>query len=133
MENLNDRSNYNISGCVYWLGYWVETIQMIKEIRLFFEPKLGTCVNHSKMFKHYADSYLEGFPIQFAGSISMDSLQKVEYNMEPVYQYIMRDASISCNNYLIEYLTRNPLHGYYIHMYHKYPNENLIKISNVFT
>ena len=26
----------------------------LKEIRLFFEPKSGTNVNHNEMFEHYA-------------------------------------------------------------------------------
>ena len=50
----------------------------LKEIRLFFEPKSGTNVNHNEMFKHYASSWLDGFDAEWGGAISMNRLEKVD-------------------------------------------------------
>ena len=96
----------------------------LKEIRLFFEPKSGTNVNHNEMFKHYAGSWLDGFDAEWGGAISMNELDKVGDVLEPVYQFILREPSPACKDYLEEYIERNTLHGYYVHMYSKYPNEN---------
>ena len=37
--------------------------------------------------------------------------------MEPLWQYLIRDASTAARDYLIEYLDRNPMAGYYVHVY----------------
>lgn len=96
----------------------------MREIRLFFEPKKGTCVNHSKMFKHYVENYLADFEGEYGGSISMKIRDKVLGAFEPVYQYIIREPTHTCINYLQEYIRRNPIEGYYVHLYIKEPNEN---------
>jgi hypothetical protein len=96
----------------------------LKEIRLFFEPKLGTNVNHSQMFNHYASHWLDGFDAEWGGSISMDAGQKVLKIFEPVYQFILRNPSVACKLYLEEYISRNTLIGYYVHMYTRELNKN---------
>ena len=89
----------------------------MSEIRLFFEPKHGTNVNHDEMFEHYTSNWLDGFDVEFGGNIAMNAVDKVLGKLEPVYQYILREPSYACLEYLDEYINRNPLHGYYIHMY----------------
>ena len=97
----------------------------LKEIRLFFEPRSGTNVNHNEMFKHYASSWLDGFDAEWGGAISMNRLEKVGNVMEPVYQFILRNPSQACKDYLEEYVDRNPLYGYHVHMYTQHHNQNL--------
>ena len=97
----------------------------LKEIRLFFEPKSGTNVNHNEMFKHYASSWLDGFDAEWGGVISMNELDKVGDVLEPVYQFILRNPSPACKDYLEEYIDRNTLHGYHVHMYTQHHNQNL--------
>lgn len=96
----------------------------LTEIRLFFEPKPGTQINHNEMFEHYASNWLDGFDARYGGFIIMDALKKVTEAFEPVYQYIFDNPSHSTKDYLEEYIERNTLHGYYVHMYTKYTNEN---------
>ena len=97
----------------------------LKEIRLFFEPKSGTNVNHNEMFKHYASTWLDGFDAEWGGVISMNELDKVGGILEPVYQFILREPSSACKDYLEEYIDRNTLHGYHVHMYTQHHNQNL--------
>jgi hypothetical protein len=81
----------------------------LKEIRLFFEPKLGTNVNHDEMFKHYASNWLDGFNAIWGGRISMDACEKVLGALEPVYQFIIHYPTDACKNYLEGYIDRNTL------------------------
>ena len=101
----------------------------MEQIRLFFEPKKGTNVNHSEMFKYYINNYLDGFNGYYSGFIAMDAGEKVIGEFEPVYQYIIDDPSDACSAYLMEYLERNPLAGYYVHIYNKNVNKNLKNIK----
>ena len=96
---------------------------MIKEIRLLFEPKKGTCVNHSAMFKHYADNYLSETAMQFGGHISMNVVDKVGNTLEPVWQYLLKCTDETANN-IRHYVAMNPMEGYYVHVYTKEDNEN---------
>lgn len=89
-----------------------------KTLRLCFEPKLRVNVNHDDMFRHYAENYLSGFDIEWGGIIAADATRKVEGKFEPLYQYLIWEASEVCRNYLLEYLERNPMCGYYVHVYY---------------
>lgn len=89
----------------------------MNDIRLYFEPKQGVCVNHSPMFKHYADNYLSDFVFKFAGHVNMNLMDKVESNLEPVYQYITEELSHTVND-VIRYIGDNPMEGYHIHVYY---------------
>jgi len=105
----------------------------MKEIRLLFEPKEGTNVNHNEMFRHYASSWLDGFDeARYGGHISMDLGDKVGDIMEPVYQFIFDEPTDACYTYLDEYITRNPLCGYYVHMYTRYPKDGESKHAKVY-
>ena len=98
-------------------------------LRLFFEPDPNVNVNHSDMFQHYAENYLAGFDVEFGGFISMDLTEKIHGRFEPVWQYIIRNSTVATENYLKEYLRRNPMDGYAIHIYKKKPNQNPVKIA----
>jgi hypothetical protein len=37
--------------------------------------------------------------------------------MEPLWQYVIEDASQAARDYLVEYLDRNPMAGYFVHVY----------------
>lgn len=97
----------------------------MKEVRLFFEPKTGTNVNHDLMFKHYVENWLSDIGGEYSGSISMDCMKKVHGAFEPVYQWILKDVSDTRLMYLRDYITRNPLHGYHSHLYTQKLNHNL--------
>jgi len=84
------------------------------QIRLFFEPKTGTEVNHTKMFEHYVLNWLEGFDCHFGGFITMPVHEKIHGALEPVYQVIFDDPTEACKAYLNEYINRNPLIGYIV-------------------
>ena len=62
---------------------------------------------------------MSGFDGRFGGFIAMDADEKVLGVWEPVYQYILDNPSDACHTYLFEYLSRNPLAGYYVHAYCK--------------
>lgn len=89
-----------------------------KTLRLCFEPKKQVNVNHNAMFRHYAENYLSGFNIEWGGIIAIDATQKVEGKLEPLYQYLIWEASTACRDYLLEYLDRNPMDGYYVHVFY---------------
>ncbi len=87
------------------------------DIRLCFENKAGIKIDEASVFRHYAENYLAGFQVEWAGSISIPHRDTQTSQMEPLWQYLIRDASIACRDYLIEYLNRNPMAGYHVHLY----------------
>jgi predicted protein tyrosine phosphatase len=87
------------------------------EIRLCFENKSGIRIDEASVFRHYAENYLSGFDLEWAGTVSIPHYQTNTGHMEPLWQYMIRDASIACRDYLKEYLTRNPMAGYFVHLY----------------
>jgi len=99
-------------------------------VRLLFEPQPGTCVNHATMFEHYASNYLSDFNFSFGGHISMDLMDKVGDAMEPVWQFIDNDVSTVTMVKLDEYLKRNPMEGYHVHLYNQEPGKNAQHIFN---
>ena len=87
------------------------------DLRLCFENKAGVNIDDKSVFQHYATNYLAGFDVRWAGSIMITHLDRKTQSMEPVWQYIIRDASPACRDYLCEYLARNPMCGYFVHVY----------------
>jgi len=87
------------------------------DLRLCFEHKAGVNIDESNVFRHYAENYLNGFEVNWAGSISVPHTDTKTEPKEPLWQYIIRDASSACRDYLREYLDRNPMAGYYVHVY----------------
>ena len=87
------------------------------EIRLCFENKSGVKIDEASVFRHYAENYLSGFDVEWGGSVSIPHTDTHTAQMEPLWQYLIRDASQACRDYLVEYLTRNPMAGYFVHLY----------------
>ena len=88
-------------------------------LRLCFEPKSGVSIDDADTFQHLVENYLSGFDIEFAGYVAVASIDKRTENMQPLWQYLIRDPSLACRNYLIEYLNRNPMAGYWVHVYER--------------
>lgn len=87
------------------------------DLRLCFENKSGVKIDEASVFCHYAENYLAGFDVEWAGSVSIPHHETKTAPMEPLWQYFIRDASVACRDYLKEYLDRNPMAGYFIHIY----------------
>ncbi|MFQ5970838.1 MAG: hypothetical protein ACE5Q3_00810 [Alphaproteobacteria bacterium] len=98
------------------------------DLRLCFENKTGVNIDRADVFRHYAENYLSGFEIAWAGSIAVSRGDKNTDTMEPLWQYLIRDASEACRDYLTEYLGRNPMCGYYVHVFEKHRGLNEAKI-----
>ncbi|MCF8469049.1 MAG: hypothetical protein K9G33_16765 [Sneathiella sp.] len=86
-------------------------------LRLCFENKAGVNIDEAAVFRHYAENYLSGFDVKWGGSISVPHLDTRTNSMEPLWQYLIEGASTAARDYLIEYLNRNPMAGYYVHVY----------------
>ena len=87
------------------------------DLRLCFEHKAGVNIDEAAVFRHYAENYLNGFDVKWAGSVSVSQHDTRTSPMEPLWQYMIPDASVACRDYLIEYLDRNPMAGYFVHVY----------------
>ena len=98
------------------------------DLRLCFENKAGVSIDDTGAFKHYAGNYLAGFDVEWAGSVSSPHADKKAPNMEPLWQVRIENASPACRDYLCEYLTRNPMCGYYVHVYEGHPGRIDAKI-----
>ncbi len=98
------------------------------DLRLCFENKAGIRIDEASVFRHYAENYLNGFNIEWAGSISVPHSQTKTGPMEPLWQYRIEDASLACKEYLKEYLDRNPMAGYFVHVYECASGKNDNKI-----
>lgn len=93
-----------------------------------FEPEPGVRCNVDKMFRCYAENYLSDFPqFKWGGYIVMDAKDYKHSNSaanEPVYQFLATGVDDMLLNQVFEYIQRNPMHGYYSHIYVGRPNEN---------
>lgn len=89
------------------------------DLRLCFENKAGVSIDDEAVFQHYAFNYLSGFPVEWAGIVSLGHRERLTANMQPLWQVRIADASIACRDYLCEYLARNPMCGYYVHVFEK--------------
>ena len=87
------------------------------DLRLCFENKSGVNIDDASVFRHYAGNYLAGFEANWAGTVSVSHADKKTGTMEPLWQVMIEEASPACRDYLCEYLSRNPMCGYYVHVY----------------
>lgn len=97
-------------------------------LRLCFEHKAGVNIDSADVFRHYTENYLNGFDVKWGGSISVPHSDTKTGPMEPLWQYLIHDASIACRDYLNEYLDRNPMAGYHVHVYETQHGQNDRKI-----
>ena len=93
------------------------------DLRLCFENKAGVNIDDKAVFQHYASNYLAGFDVKWAGSIMIPHQERKTRSMEPVWQYMIQGASIACRDYICEYLARNPMCGYFVHVYELQPGK----------
>ncbi len=98
------------------------------DLRLCFENKAGVRIDEASVFRHYAENYLNGFNVEWGGSVSIPHHDTRTAPMEPLWQYLIRDASDACRDYLKEYLDRNPMAGYFVHVYECAPGSHDNKI-----
>ena len=66
------------------------------DLRLCFENKAGVRIDDEKVFQHYAFNYLSGFPVVWAGIVSLSHHDCLTTNMQPLWQMRIRDASAAC-------------------------------------
>ena len=93
-------------------------------LRLMFEPGPNVNVNHDDMMKHYFTNYLDGFNVEWSGIIAFNSgRKKYEQRFEPLYQMHIWNSTKGTKEYLLEYLDRNSLIGYYVHVDEKIPGK----------
>lgn len=97
-------------------------------LRLCFENKSGVNIDDATVFQHYASNYLAGFDIEWGGTIMITHQDRKTGSMEPMWQYVINNASTACRDYLCEYLDRNPMCGYYVHVYEGHLGRPTIKI-----
>lgn len=98
------------------------------KIRLMFEPKPGVVCNVNEMFRCYAENYLSDYPeFEWGGYIVTDA-RNYKYSKsaanEPMYQFLATDATDVLLKQVIDYIKRNPMHGYHTHIHVGHPNEN---------
>jgi len=97
-------------------------------IRLMFEPKPGVVCNVNEMFRCYAENYLSDHPeFEWGGYIVMD-VNEMKYNDgasgEPLYQFVATDVSGNKLKQINDYVSKNPMHGYYTHIHYSVNGEN---------
>lgn len=94
-------------------------------VRAFFEPCIGMRIDDIGVFKLYGENYLADHDVHFGGYITMDLKDKKHSRLEPVWQFIMYDATPEKIDDLIEYFDRNPMNGYHIHLYQDHVDAKL--------
>ena len=94
-------------------------------LRLCLEPKSGININDAAAIKWMAGRYFESFGASYAGYIVMDAKEKIHKRFEPVWQFLIQDASDACAAYLAEYVQKTPLAGYHVHVYRVEKGESL--------
>jgi hypothetical protein len=94
------------------------------QLRICFENMETVNVNDAAMMRHYVESYLADFQPEWAGFIMLPHSETARKTMEPVWQVLIRDASSDTERRLKDYLRRNPMAAYHVHVYrHDHGNE----------
>ena len=93
-----------------------------------FEPKPGVVCNVNEMFRCYAENYLSDYPeFEWGGYIVTDA-RNYKYSEsaanEPMYQFLATDTTDVLLKQVIDYIKRNPMHGYHTHIQVGMPNED---------
>lgn len=87
------------------------------KLRLMFEPHEDVNINDAKLFRHYAENYLEDFHPDWGGSAMMSETKKIEGRLEPVWQVLIRESKEVEKSALLAYLDENPMEGYWVHVF----------------
>ncbi len=88
-------------------------------LRVCFENMESVNVNDPAMMRHYAESYLADFRPEWAGFIMLPHDETRRATMEPAWQVLIRNATAETERRLIDYVTRNPMAAYHVHVYRK--------------
>jgi len=87
------------------------------DLRLCFEPEGQMTIDSPKAFEQYAGQYLADFKAEFAGYIAMNEAEKKQSNLQPVWQFVIKDMDATKEQELLTYLDRNPINSYHTHVY----------------
>lgn len=87
------------------------------DLRLCFEPEGRMTIDDPKAFEQYVSHYLADFNAEFAGYIAMNEAEKKQSNLQPVWQFLVKDLSSDQEQALLDYLDRNPINSYHTHVY----------------
>lgn len=87
------------------------------QLRVCFENQSSVNVNDGAMMRHYAESYLADFSPEWGGFIMLPYDETRRKRMEPVWQVLIRNADPSVEQELLDYIDRNPMAAYFIHIY----------------
>jgi len=87
------------------------------DLRLCFEPEGDMAIDDPKAFAQYGKHYLADYGAEFAGYIAMNERDKRHSNLQPVWQFILKDINEEREQELIDYLDSNPINSYYAHVY----------------
>jgi hypothetical protein len=87
------------------------------QLRICFENMESVNVNDASMMRHYAESYLDDFRPEWGGFVMLPHDETVRKTMEPVWQMFIRNASEEKESKLLNYLRRNPMAAYHVHVY----------------
>ena len=88
-------------------------------LRVCFENMESVNVNDAVMMRHYAESYLADFRPEWAGFIMLPQDETCRATMEPAWQMLIRNATPETERQLIDYVRRNPMAAYHVHVYRK--------------
>ncbi|WP_207480812.1 hypothetical protein [Arenibaculum pallidiluteum] len=89
------------------------------DLRICFENQESVNVNDSAMMRHYAESYLADYRPEWAGFVMLPHDETRRATMEPVWQVLVRDATARTEADLLDYIARNPMAAYHVHVYRK--------------
>ena len=84
-------------------------------IRVLFESIGNFNINESDVFEKYTENYLNEFNAEFSGYIVMNANKLKLEKLEPLWQYIINDVAVQINT-VEEYIQKNPVKGYKIHL-----------------
>ena len=88
-------------------------------LRVCFENMKSVTVNDATMMRHYAESYLSDFRPEWAGFIMLPQDETRRATMEPAWQMLIRNATPETERQLLDYVRRNPMAAYHVHVYRK--------------
>jgi len=89
------------------------------ELRVCFENQETVNVNDAAMMRHYAESYLADYRPEWAGFVMLPHSETRRGTMEPAWQVLIHDANARTAEDLVDYVSRNPMAAYHVHVYRK--------------
>ena len=97
------------------------------QLRICFENMETVNVNDATMMRHYAENYLADFRPEWSGFIMLPHDETARKTMEPAWQMFIREANSDTERRLVDYLERNPMAAYHVHVYRE-DRRNEVKV-----